>query len=180
MTWADWIILALLAATTVGGIAQGFFRTACSLIGLIFGLTLASWNYARVGSIFMQMVKVEALANAIGFIVIAVVVMMIANVVGGLLTKTFRWLGLGCLDSLLGALLGFAQGAVLVMICILATVAFFPGQRWLAEAQLPKMFIGACHLSTHVTPGELGNRVREGLRLLEHESPQWMHPGGVS
>ena len=138
MTWADWIILALLAATTVGGIAQGFFRTACSLIGLIFGLTLASWNYARVGSIFMQMVKVEALANAIGFIVIAVVVMMIANVVGGLLTKTFRWLGLGCLDSLVGALLGFAQGAVLVMICILATVAFFPGQHWLAEAQAAK------------------------------------------
>ena len=47
----------------------------------------------------------------------------------------------------------------------------------LAEARLPQMFFGACHLSTHVTPGELGDKVRNGLKDMEHKSPEWMHPG---
>jgi hypothetical protein len=68
-----------------------------------------------------------------------------------------------------------------VTFCILIIVAFFPEERWLAEARLPRMFFGACHLSSHMTPTELGDRVRQGLRTLEIESPEWMHPnnGGM-
>ncbi len=180
MTWVDWVILAVVAAATVGGLAQGFIRTVFSLGGLIFGLTLAAWNYAHLAALFRPIVKVDAVANAIGFLVIALLVMGIANFVGGFVAKMVHRMGLGCLDGLAGAVFGFVQGAVLVMVCILVTVAFFPSEHWLAEAKLPKMFFGACHLSTHVTPGELGDRVRNGLMLLEHESPQWMHSGGVS
>jgi len=63
------------------------------------------------------------------------------------------------------------------MLIVLVSVAFFPEARWLTEAKLPRMFFGACHLSTHMTPAELSERVRQGLKLLEHESPRWMHPG---
>jgi hypothetical protein len=55
-------------------------------------------------------------------------------------------------------------------------VAFYPHTHWLSEARLPQLFFGACHLSTHMTPSELSDRVRSGLQLLEHASPQWMHP----
>ena len=34
-------------------------------------------------------------------------------------------------------------------------------------------------MSEKVTPGDLG-QVRKGLLLLEHESPEWMHPHGTS
>ena len=37
MTMVDWIILAGLVVATLGGLAQGFFRSACSLAGLILG-----------------------------------------------------------------------------------------------------------------------------------------------
>ena len=178
MTWVDWVILAVLAAATVGGLAQGFFRTVCSLAGLIFGLVLAAWNYQRLGDVFRPIVKVDAVANTIAFLLIALLVMGIANLVGGAIAKMVHRMGLGCLDGLAGAILGFAQGLVLVMISILVTVAFFPGQEWLTEAKLPKLFFGALHQSEKVTPGELGDRVRKGLLLLEHESPGWMHPRG--
>jgi len=58
MTWVDWVILAVLAAATVGGLAQGFFRTACSLAGLIFGLAIAAWNYQRLGTVFMPIFRI--------------------------------------------------------------------------------------------------------------------------
>jgi hypothetical protein len=64
-----------------------------------------------------------------------------------------------------------------VTLCILVTVAFFPHAQWLAEARLPRYFFGACHLSTHMGPAELAERVRDGLRMLEQESPWWLHPG---
>ncbi len=72
-------------------------------------------------------------------------------------------MGLGCLDALGGAIWVFA-GSIAGYVCILVTVAFFPQTQWLTQATLPRMFFGACHVSTHVTPGELGERVREGLK----------------
>ena len=179
MTWVDWVILAVLAAATVGGLAQGFFRTACSLAGLIFGLAIAAWNYQRLGTVFMPIFRIEAVANTVAFLLIALLVMGMANLIGGAIAKMVHQLGLGCLDGLAGAVFGFVQGFVLVMVCILVTVAFFPGQEWLTEAKLPKLFFGTLHLSEKVTPGELGDRVRKGLLLLEHESPGWMHPPGT-
>ncbi len=175
--WVDWIILAVLLACVLGGLAQGFFRSFCSLAGLFLGLVLAAWNYQWAGSvIFLPIVHVEAVADTIGFLLIALLVMAIANVVGGVLARTAKWMGLGCVDALGGAIVGFLQGALLVMVCILVTVAFFPQTRWLTEARLPQMFFGACHWSTHVTPRELTNRVEDGLRQLKKQSPEWMHP----
>src|SRR5579863_2181414 len=176
MTWVDWGILAVLTAATLTGLAQGFFRTACSLAGLILGLTLAMWNYLRVGSLFRPIFRVDAVANTVAFLLIALLVMGLANIVGGAIGKLADKLGLGCLDGLAGAILGFIQGLVLVMISIMVTVAFFPGQDWMNDARLPKLFFGTLHISENVTPGELGDRLRKGLQLLEHESPKWLNP----
>jgi hypothetical protein len=65
----------------------------------------------------------------------------------------------------------------LVTLCILVAVAFFPQAHWLVESSLPRLFFGACHLSTHMSPAELAERVRAGLKILEQDSPMWLHPG---
>ena len=175
MELVDWIILAVLVGSVLGGMAQGFFRSICSLLGLILGVVLAGWNYARVAVAFKPIVRIEAVANAIGFLLIAVIVMFLANVVGAMLKRMFRWMGLGCFDILGGAAVGFVQGALLVTVCILVTVAFFPQTQWLTGAKFPQMFFGALHLSTQVSPDELSRRVLDGLKKLEEASPKWMH-----
>ena len=81
--------------------------------------------------------------------------MAIANIIGAVLSKTVRRMGLGCLDRLAGGLFGFLQGALLITIAILVVVAFFPKAQWLADARLPKLFFGACHLSTRVSPARI-------------------------
>lgn len=175
MEWVDWIILAVLVGSVIGGMAQGLFRSVCSLLGLILGVALADWNYARVAVVFKPIVRIDAVADAIGFLIIAVVVMFAANVAGTVLKKMFHWMGLGCIDIMGGAIVGFLQGALFVTVCILVTVAFFPQTAWLTEARFPQMFFGACHLSTHMSPDELSGRVLDGLNTLKHESPKWMH-----
>ena len=175
MEWVDWIIIAVLLAAVLGGMAQGLFRTVCSLAGLILGIALACWNYARLAEVLKPIVRVDAIADAIAFLLIAVAVMFVANLIGIMLSKMFKSIGLGCIDALGGAIVGFVQGALLVTICILVTVAFFPQTQWLTQATLPKEFFGVLHLSTDMTPAELKGRVLDGLKSLKHETPQWMH-----
>lgn len=177
MTVIDWIIVVVLAAAVIGGIAQGFLRSAFSLGGLVLGLVLAAWNYGRVASVLQPVVRSWGVANTIGFLLIAFVVAGLAVAVGNVLSKALHSIGLGCLDSLAGAAFGLFQGALLVTLCILVTVAFFPDAEWLTQSKLPRHFFAACHLSTHVSPEGLRRLVREDLDRLERESPRWMHPG---
>lgn len=178
MTWIDWAIVIVLAGSVMGGFSQGFFRSVCSLLGLFFGLAIAAWNYARVASVLLPIVRSEALADALGFLLIAFLIMMIAQIAGAVTSKTIHHLGLGCLDRIAGGVFGFLQGALLITIGILAVVAFYPKAQWLVEAKLPKLFFGVCHLSTRVTPKDLSDRVHDGLIMMEQNSPEWMHPTG--
>jgi len=56
-------------------------------------------------------------------------------------------------------------------------VAFFPRAHWLVESTLPRYFFGVCHMSAHMSPDDLAQRVREGLEIVARESPRWLHPG---
>jgi membrane protein required for colicin V production len=176
MTWIDWAILIVILLSVLAGLKQGFLRSFCSLAGLLLGLVLAAWNYARVAAFLRPLVRIEPVADTIGFVLIALFVMGLASLLGTVLAKALHTIGLGCLDRLAGAAFGLFQGALLVTLCILAALAFYPKARWLADGKLPKHFFGACHLSTHMSPEELARRVRLGLKTLEEESPPWLHP----
>jgi membrane protein required for colicin V production len=177
MTVVDWIIIAILAASVLGGITQGFLRSVFSLGGLLLGLVVAAWNYESVAAFIKTIVHNKQVANAVSFFLIALTVTAAAAVFGVILSKAFHKLGLGCLDRLAGAFFGFFQGALLVTVCILVTVAFFPETEWLTQSRLPRHFFAACHLSTQITPSMLAEQVRNSLNRLERESPGWMHPG---
>ena len=177
MTLVDWIIVVILAGAVLAGLAQGFLRAVFSLGGLILGLVMAAWNYQHIGVVLRHVVHNEKVANAIAFLLIALVVMAVAGMTGSLLSKALHKIGLGCLDRLAGAVFGLFQGAIIVTLCILVTVAFFPETKWLTKSRLPKYFFGACHLSTHIGPDKLAQRVRQELKTLEEASPEWMHPG---
>ena len=175
MTWVDWIIVVVIASAALSGLGQGFLRSIFSLIGLLLGLALAAWNYIWVGALFKPFVKIVEVADAIAFLLIAVVVMVVAGLVGSILSKTFQKIGLGWLDSLVGAAFGLLQGVLLVSIVILVAVAFFPDAHWLMDSKLPRHFFGALHWSTSVSPEELAMRVRMGLKFLQEGTPEWMH-----
>ena len=177
MTLVDWAIVVVMVLAMLGGLSQGFFRSVFALGGLLPGLLLAAWNYGLIAKMLLPMVHIEAVANAIGFLLIALLVMGLAAVAGKMLSKVFHHMGLGCLDRLAGAAFGFFQGALLVTLVILVALAFFPKAHWLSEGTLPKYFFGACHLSTHMDPAELSKRIRQEIKELEEASPVWLHPG---
>jgi len=174
MTIVDWMIVVVLAGSVLAGLARGFLRSVFSLAGLIAGVALASWNYWRLAAVLKRFIHSVEIADAAAFLIIAFLVMAVAAILGSLLAKFFEKVGLGCLDRLAGALFGFVEGLVLVTLCILVTVAFFPQTAWLTEARLPRYFFGALHVSIQVTPSRLGERLRKDLSELETKSQQWI------
>ena len=176
MSYVDWAVVAILVIAFLSGLAQGFFRSICGLGGLILGLAVAAWNYHHLGTIFNKFIHPEGLSNAIAFIVIAIAVIVITGFIGHLFAKVFKLIGLGWLDGLAGGFFGLIQGALIVVIFILVMVAFFPQAHWIADAQIPRRFFAAAHLGSQITPSELGERVRSGLREWESQSPKWLHP----
>jgi membrane protein required for colicin V production len=177
MIWVDWIIVLVILLAVLAGLREGFFRSACSVAGLLLGLAIAAWNYGRLAAWLLFIVHIEAVADVVGFLIIAFAVMALFGLAGQIMSKTVDGLGLGCLDRLLGAAFGFFQGALLVMVVVLVSLAFYPHAHWLARAKLPKYFFSACHMTARMSPEEMADRIRHGLLLLEDESPQWLHPG---
>ena len=176
VSWVDLAIIIVIGLSVISGLTQGFFRSVCSLGGLILGLALAEWNYPIVDAPLKGLMHSDELADVLAFILIAIVVMAIAAIIGSILAKTFQKIGLGCLDRLAGAAFGFVQGVLLVTLAILVTVAFYPRAHWLVDAKLPRHFFAALHVSAHMSPDQLSTRLRSGLRQLEEQSPEWMHP----
>lgn len=179
MTWADWAIAIVLLASVLSGLFQGFFRTACSLVGLLAGLSLASRYYGIIAAVLQPVVRIEAIADAIGFFTIALLVMAVAGLIGNVLSRALNWMGLGCLDMLGGAIMGFFQGILFVTICVMIAVAFFPTAQWLRDSRLPRQFFGPLQISTHVTPEKLAERIRDGFRKMEMETRQLTRPESV-
>jgi uncharacterized membrane protein required for colicin V production len=179
MTWVDWTIAVVLLASVLTGLFQGFFRTACSLIGLLAGLSLAERYYGAIAAALQPLVRIEAIADAIGFFTIALLVMALANLVGTLLGRAFDWMGLGCLDMLGGGILGFFQGVVFITLCVMIAVAFFPTAEWLRDSRLPRQFYGVMRLGSSITPDEMTERIRLGFRKMELEGKELSNPSGA-
>ncbi len=67
MNMVDWAIVIILGCAVVGGLIQGFFRSVCSMGGLILGLVIAAWNYSRLGAVLIPIARIPAIADTIAF-----------------------------------------------------------------------------------------------------------------
>jgi membrane protein required for colicin V production len=174
MNIVDIVILLLLALSAFSGFRSGLIQCVFSLAGLIAGIAIASWNYKRFAYELAPVVHSQALADAIWFCLIALAVMLVAGLLGMLIKGLVHGVGLGWLDRALGLIFGLLRGAVLATLCIVILAAFYPDTRWLGDAQLSRNFLGSAHLTTHITPQELKEKILHGLKVLEEDTPTWL------
>jgi membrane protein required for colicin V production len=176
MAIVDWVIVAVVVLAVIGAAKNGFFVEAFSLAGVVLGLLIASWNYQRLMPALLQAVHTPAIAEAIAFLAIALVIMIAAGLVGQILHRTAHTIGLGWLDRLVGAAFGFLKGCVVVTLGVMALAAFFPNCGWLDHSRLAPYFLSAAHTTTAVTPQELGERIRDGVKVIRDAQPDWLKP----
>ena len=111
MNWLDIIILVTLLLAVVAGLSTGAIRGLINLVGLVVGVVLAGRFYSNVAG-WLAFIHNANFANVVGFGLILVFVIVIAEVVGMLLHNFVSGLMLGWLNRLIGGLLGLLVGAI--------------------------------------------------------------------
>lgn len=117
MNYVDIIIAVVLVAFGVGGLRKGIITEAATLLGLGFGLYGAFHFSDFTADKLLQWVEINPkYLNLISFIVTFLVVAILVNLLGRIVTKIVKSLNLGFIDKLGGFLFGIAKG---VLICSL-------------------------------------------------------------
>lgn len=179
MALIDWAIVIILIISVLSAAKHGFFVEVFSLAGVIFGLLLASWNYEKPLPWLQHWIHSPGVAEAVAFVVIAVVVMIAAGLAGRLIRWSVRSIGLGWVDRLVGAAFGLVKGFVLVTLGVMAIAAFLPHATWLERSRLAPYFLSAAHEASIVTPADLSQRIREGVKLIRDAQPDWLKPNAA-
>src|SRR6266542_3618328 len=127
MNWLDVVLLLALAGSVVASFRSGFTREVIGLATLIAAILLATWFYAPAGHWLVPYVSSPAVAHFCGFFLVFVVVLVLGGLVGLVLARMLRLVGLSFFDRLLGAGFGVVRGALLAVVIVLAIMAFSPG-----------------------------------------------------
>jgi membrane protein required for colicin V production len=176
MNGFDWLLLAVLAYSTIMAFARGLLRELFSLGGLVAGLLLASWYYPWLAQKLHHVISTKEVANATAFLLIAVGVMLLATILGRLLHNTASAVGLGFFDRLGGAGFGLLRGCLLGVAILMAAAAFLPQSSGFKNSQLAPYFLTAAHAVSFVVPPDLRQRILNGAVELKHNTPDWIKP----
>lgn len=144
MTGFDLAVIGVIALSTLLAFARGFVRVVVSL---------AAWIVAFVAAIRFSTPVAELLpdfgAGSVGrhvaaMALIAIAILVLGAILGWALSRLIRAVGLGFLDRILGALLGVAQGMLIVVLGVLiAGLTDLPRRDWWQNSTLAPPLVAA-------------------------------------
>jgi len=163
------IVLGVLLSVAVAA-SQGFFYEVFSLAGVVVGYLLAAWEYPRVAGRLSSYVKAEWVADAAGFLIIFLAVMLLAGMAGRITRWAVKEAGLRWFDRVLGAAFGFVRGVLVIAVVLLVVASFEPSSGYLRDSNLAPYFLVVARAATWVAPAEVRARFREGMDELRKYS----------
>jgi membrane protein required for colicin V production len=176
MNLFDWILIVLLAYSTIMAFVRGIILELFSLGGLIAGILLASWNYKHVADLLSRLITTPATAQIVAFLLIVVGIMVLSTLLGKALNRTAHAIGLGFFDRLLGAVFGLARGCLLGVALLMAIAAFQPHSTWIENSRLSSYFLAGAHAVSFVVPHDLQQQILNGAQQIKHNAPDWINP----
>jgi membrane protein required for colicin V production len=169
VNWLDIVLILIIASSIFSGFASGMARVIVGMGTTILAIILSVWFYGSMAGVFQEYVSSRAIANIIGFFVVFVCIMVAGGLLGALLAKLFKWVGLGWLDRLLGGALGLVRGILISVVLIMIVMAFTatPPPRSVVNSRIAPYVVGAASVLTAITPHELKDGFRESYERVK-------------
>jgi membrane protein required for colicin V production len=163
MNWIDILVLLVIGLSVLSGFMAGFARVGVGFIATVFGIFFGFWCYGVVAVYVLDYVSSKAIANLVGFFAIFIGIVLIGAVVGRLLAKFFKWVGLSWFDRILGGSFGLVRGIVMVAALITVLLAFAPQPppRSVVESKTMPYVIDASNILAALTPREVKDAFQE-------------------
>lgn len=125
MNALDYAWLAVLGLSVLLGLWRGVIRELFSLAGWVLAILAALTFTADAAALLPQDFATPTVRTVLVFAVIFLAVLLALAFAGLLLARAFHAAGLGLPDRILGAVFGFARGALILFLAVLAA-AFTP------------------------------------------------------
>lgn len=142
LIWPDYIIIVIIAVSTVISLFRGFVRESLALAGWI----LAVW----VSMMFMHQMAIfinpyinlpPSILSLVSFALLFILTLIVSALVTNLVAKIVDKTGLSGTDRTIGMLFGIARGIILVgILVLLAGFTLVPQDPWWKESILISHF----------------------------------------
>lgn len=126
MNWLDYLLIAILLFSAIMSARKGFSREIIGLAAAFFALLLGMWFYGLAGSLVAPYISSPRVANLIGFLLVVAAVLIAGGILGWIVNRFLRTIGLSFFDRLLGAAFGVLRGLLIAMALLTAFMAFGP------------------------------------------------------
>ncbi len=118
MNEVDWVILIVLALSTLVGLFRGIVRELLAIVGWVLAIVLALRFSPLVGeAIPLESVNVS-IRTIFGALLIIVVVLFVCGFAGKIAGHALSAASITFEDRSIGAVFGFVRGVVIVSICV--------------------------------------------------------------
>lgn len=161
MNWLDYVLLAIITISALMSARRGLSREIFGLIGMVLALVLGMWFYRMAGSMLSGFVKSEGIANLLGFLIVGAGVLIFVSIVGRIVNRFIKTIGLSFFDRLTGAAFGAVRGLLIAISLVTAVTAFAPwvDSKTVSEAvvhsQIAPWVLDASHLVVAIAPMDL-------------------------
>jgi membrane protein required for colicin V production len=124
VNWLDYLLLAILLVSVAMSARKGFSREIIGLAAALLALVLGMWFYGLAGAFLIPYVSSARVANLFGFLLVVFAVLIFGGMLGWIVSRFLRTIGLSFFDRLLGAGFGLVRGLIVAIALLTAYTAF--------------------------------------------------------
>jgi membrane protein required for colicin V production len=159
MTAFDYTVIAIFLASLVLGLWRGLVYEVLSFLGWPVAYFLSKFFASSVAP--MMPITQEAMRIAVAYVVIFIVGLIVWSVLVFILTKLTKAIGLGGVDTFLGAVFGLLRGAMMVIAVVcLAGLTKIPEQPFWQQARMSKSAEEFAVLAKTYLPDSVAQRIQ--------------------
>jgi membrane protein required for colicin V production len=160
LTWADYLIIALMGLSVLVGLVRGLVREVFSLAAWASSIWLGLRFSQDLAVHLENLIAVPSLRLGAAFVAIFLVSLMAGGLTGFLLGRLVAGTGLGGTDRLAGLVFGLTRGVLLVSVLVLlAGFTPLPRDPWWRESRLIPPFQAMALWIKTLLPAEIAGQV---------------------
>jgi membrane protein required for colicin V production len=173
LNWLDYILIAILFFSVVWSARKGFSREIIGLVTAFAAIVIGMWFYGLAGSFLMPYMSSTRAANLIGFLLVVLAVLVFGSIVGRIVNRFLRTIGLSFFDRVLGAGFGLVRGLLVATAVLTGFMAFGPqvetgrASSGVVHSRIAPYILRASSLFVAVAPMELKASFRKQYAQLK-------------
>jgi membrane protein required for colicin V production len=161
MTWLDYAVIGVFVVSLAVGALRGLVREVLSILGWVIAFLAANLLAGPLGPLMPQAIPSPELRVAAAFVAVFVASLIVTSLLGLLLSKIVKAVGLGGVDRMLGALFGLARGLLIVLAAVLlAGLTSAPKQSFWRDSASGAYLVQAAQALKPLLPQTFSERLR--------------------